>query len=300
MTTSRENAIFARDELDLIVAFAGCSLDEKPGSNWVEHAGSLPDYVCRIAKAVRKTGKTTSQAIAIAIDRVKVWASGKGVDKDTQAKAAKALAEWEALKAKNKARKAKKVAASNTWQGDILVLSDSVSTFNTEVVRRAWRQQTSAWRNKYQQMYPAGGAEPAPTYSFIRELWTDHLIVEAETSGDEALFRVDYEVDADGNVTFGQPVAVEVQYVTVQRDDMVGRQMDDATLRRMVASMPPCNASSTDQVLLSIGSRPSALDLVLSRQVTRPMTATERILAQRTTPALGESSLRNLLTPGTE
>lgn len=27
--------IFHRDELDLIVEFAGCSLDEKPGSNWV-------------------------------------------------------------------------------------------------------------------------------------------------------------------------------------------------------------------------------------------------------------------------
>lgn len=27
--------VFHRTELDLIVAFAGCSLDEKPGSNWV-------------------------------------------------------------------------------------------------------------------------------------------------------------------------------------------------------------------------------------------------------------------------
>jgi hypothetical protein len=27
--------ILHRSELDLIAAFAGCSLDEKPGSNWV-------------------------------------------------------------------------------------------------------------------------------------------------------------------------------------------------------------------------------------------------------------------------
>lgn len=27
--------ILTRSDLDLIVAFAGCSLDEKPGSNWV-------------------------------------------------------------------------------------------------------------------------------------------------------------------------------------------------------------------------------------------------------------------------
>lgn len=86
----------------LIVAFAGCSLDESPGSNWVEKAGGLPEYICEIARAIKKTGKTTSSAIAIAVSRVKVWASGKGVDKDTQAKAAKALAQWEAKRAKAK------------------------------------------------------------------------------------------------------------------------------------------------------------------------------------------------------
>ncbi len=78
--------------------------------SYVQEAGGLPDYICRIAKAVRRTGKTTSQAIAIAVSRVKKWASGAGVDKDTQAKAAKALAEWEKIKAKSKA---KDVKASN-------------------------------------------------------------------------------------------------------------------------------------------------------------------------------------------
>ncbi len=28
----------------LIAAFAGCSLDEKPGSNWVQKEGGLPEY----------------------------------------------------------------------------------------------------------------------------------------------------------------------------------------------------------------------------------------------------------------
>lgn len=97
---------------DLIVAFAGCSLDEKPGSNWVQESGGLPEYVCRVAKAIKKTGKSTSQAIAIAVSRIKTWAAGKGVDKDTQAKAASALAEWEKLKGKSHAKK-DKVAASH-------------------------------------------------------------------------------------------------------------------------------------------------------------------------------------------
>lgn len=106
------------EDHDLIVAFAGCSLDESPGKNWVEGVGGLPSYICEIARAIKKTGKSTSQAIAIAVSRVKVWASGKGVDKDTQAKAAKALAEWESKKAKSHAKSGAKksghaLAASN-------------------------------------------------------------------------------------------------------------------------------------------------------------------------------------------
>jgi hypothetical protein len=76
----------------------------------VQEAGGLPDYICRIARAVKKSGHTTSEAIAIAVSRVKVWASGKGVDKDTQAKAAKALAEWEEKRAKSHTKSGAKKA----------------------------------------------------------------------------------------------------------------------------------------------------------------------------------------------
>jgi hypothetical protein len=101
------------EDQELILAFAGCSLDEKPGKNWVQDAGGLPDYICRVAKGVKKSGKTTSEAIAIAVDRMKVWAAGKGVDKDTQAKAAAALAEWEKLRVKSKTKTAAKDAAKD-------------------------------------------------------------------------------------------------------------------------------------------------------------------------------------------
>ncbi len=33
--SSTQLVLFTRDDLRLIVNFAGCSLDEKPGSNWV-------------------------------------------------------------------------------------------------------------------------------------------------------------------------------------------------------------------------------------------------------------------------
>lgn len=80
------------------------SLDRSPKKNWVEKAGQLPGYIREIARSIEKTGKTLAQAIAIAISRCKVWATGKGVNKDTQAKAAAAIAEWEKLKAKNAAK----------------------------------------------------------------------------------------------------------------------------------------------------------------------------------------------------
>ena len=84
---------------------SSASLDRSPRKNWVENSGELPPYVREIARSIEKTGKTLSQAIAIAISRIKVWAAGGGnVSAKTQAKAAKALAAWESLKAKNKAR----------------------------------------------------------------------------------------------------------------------------------------------------------------------------------------------------
>lgn len=69
-------------------------------TNWVERAGGLPGYIRRIAKhLMADAGMSTSQAIATAVNTVKRWARGGGnVTAATQAKAAKALAEWNAKK----------------------------------------------------------------------------------------------------------------------------------------------------------------------------------------------------------
>jgi hypothetical protein len=117
---------------------SSASLERVPGkNNWIEHAdGELPPYIREIARSVEKTGKTLSQSIAIAISRVKVWAAGgDGVSPKTQAKAAKALAAWESLKAKNKARKGKTVKAS--WTDELQVAADLVqlSTLDALLIR---------------------------------------------------------------------------------------------------------------------------------------------------------------------
>ena len=85
----------------------GESLDRSPKANWVERAGGLPRYINDIAHDLHtERGMTISRAIATAVSKVKKWAAGgDNVKPDTRAKAAAALAEWEKLKVKNKAKK---------------------------------------------------------------------------------------------------------------------------------------------------------------------------------------------------
>lgn len=99
-------------------------LDRSPKKNWVEKAGGLPDYIERIAKHIHyEGGKDISTAISMAISQVRKWAAGgEGVSAKTQALASKALAAWEALKAKNKAKTAVKLTARRI-HAEVLELS---------------------------------------------------------------------------------------------------------------------------------------------------------------------------------
>lgn len=84
-------------------------LNWSPKVNWVEKEGGLPRYIEKVAIGIMKSGKTREQAIPIAISRIKRWAAGlDNVNKDTQAKASAALAQWLAMRAKAKARRNKK------------------------------------------------------------------------------------------------------------------------------------------------------------------------------------------------
>lgn len=93
------------------------SLERRPGKqNWVDHAGGLPDYIERIAKHLHyEKGMSIGHAIATAVNQCRKWAAGKGnVNADTKAKAAKAIAQWEAKKVKSKAKKTAPLKAEGT------------------------------------------------------------------------------------------------------------------------------------------------------------------------------------------
>jgi phage head maturation protease len=86
---------------------SSATLNRSPRKNWVENTGELPPYVREIARSIHnKRGIPLSQAIPIAIAQIKKWArGGDDVNADTRAKATKALAQWEKLKARNAARR---------------------------------------------------------------------------------------------------------------------------------------------------------------------------------------------------
>lgn len=89
-------------------------LPNKPGkTNWVEQAGGLPKYIERIAKHLHsEQGMSEGRAIATAVNVVKRmcatgdtnWPGMQQVSPKSRAQACKAVAEWEAMKVKVKAK----------------------------------------------------------------------------------------------------------------------------------------------------------------------------------------------------
>lgn len=233
--------MFETSDSDLILYMAGCTLARVPGNNnWLEEkqVGGLPEYICRIARAIHRSdaSKTISQVIAIAVSRAKAWAAGGGgVKADTRAKAAKAVAEWEA---KKKAAKTNNKVVKASYSGDITLLL--TSSFNVNDVRRQY-QATLQPRDKY--------GEP---YAYIREMWTDFLIVEEESNNDSKSYKVPYTVDDKGTATFGDRIEVRQTYVELSHPDLQ-TSLTDAQLEK--ATLIPCtqkfNGSLSEMVALS-------------------------------------------------
>jgi len=107
---------------------------------WHHKGMQLPAYIQHIANDLREQrGMGESQAIQMAVGVCKRWAEGGGdVTPETRAKAAAAVAEWEALKAKAKATRSGDVMSTDTgrtgqydadgldesWEGDHSDLPD--------------------------------------------------------------------------------------------------------------------------------------------------------------------------------
>lgn len=210
-------------DIELIeLASSSASLDESPKKNWVENAGGLPPYVRKVARGIMKSGKTKSQAIAIAISRMKKWAAGGGdVDADTRAKAAKAVAQWEATKAKNKGKNLIKATRDD---GLNYLLLSSVGSYNTDMVRRAWDAIERSRRASYESANPRSSDLAAPAsemypYRWVREIWSDYIIVENESRDvDMQFLKFPYTVSG-GDITFGEPTEVKQVWQEVESDD---------------------------------------------------------------------------------
>lgn len=194
--------------------------DTAKKDSWIENVdGELPKYVREVARSIMKTGKTKSQAIAIAISRIKKWAAtGEG---DTKAKATKALAEWESLKGKAKGKKVAKLS-NRTGQMEMLVrpvelIALSGPSYNIDNVRRAYDDMMREARRAARAASPHASYDDYPYY-WVKEVWNTHLIIENADGGSQQLFKVDYTVDSSGNPTFKEPVEVVIEYVEAGKD----------------------------------------------------------------------------------
>jgi hypothetical protein len=219
------------DDLDFAIKLAGCSLATTPGKdNWVDDQGGLPEYICEIARAIKKTGKTTSQAIAIAVSRCKKWAAGgSDVDAKTRAKAAAAVAEWEKKKAAAHAKNVKLARRDHTTgplagTEYILLASPSISSYSMDRIREAFNSKERARRDLIDQANAAlraatGTISSYPTtidndYRYVREVWTDFLIVE-DGKSPQGFIKVPYTVSDDGVISWGTETPAMQEYVDV-------------------------------------------------------------------------------------
>lgn len=76
------------------------SRDRSPRENWVDRAGGMPKYIRMVRNALMREGHPIGKATAMAVNAIKRWAKGgDNVTPKVQAAAAKALAEWEKMKA---------------------------------------------------------------------------------------------------------------------------------------------------------------------------------------------------------
>lgn len=223
--------MFEHADEALVLYLARCTLAKKAGrNNWVEEEAvdGLPEYICRIARAIHRDGShSVSQSIAIAVSRAKAWATGAGgVTAKTRAKAAKAVAEWEAKK--KAAKLDNKVKASNR---DVVL---NLSSYNVESIRR-----------QYPTASPGSSA-----YRWVREIWNDHLIVELEQEGTPTkLFKVAYTVDEFGNATFGDEVEVRVVYSEMSEKSLQ-TNLTDAQLE--LGTLIPCTVKDNMTLLASV------------------------------------------------
>lgn len=158
------------------------------GKNWVTKVGGLPGYIREIAHALIRAGHPESESIQIAIGRCQAWARGQGnVSAATRAKAAAAIAEWEAKKGASRAKTAgaKLSSTRRAAQREILMASPTAAVRKTAAKQgKALPDGSFPIRNRsdlVKAIHLAGNAkDPAKARAFIcrraKALGLDSLI----------------------------------------------------------------------------------------------------------------------------
>jgi phage head maturation protease len=197
------------DDWDAESKRMGTGLDRSPKKNWVENTGRLPAYIEEIAKSIHeKRGLPLEQAIPIAIATVKKWAAGGGdVEPDTRAKAAKAVSEWEALKARNAARE----------KG----ISEDMESAHFPHLPGTYEELREALRDSAAKALSA--LSTGVTHVEVMGTWPDRAVVTAYRGDGKALsYELDYTAYSDGEkslqVEVGEPAPVELT-VSVDGND---------------------------------------------------------------------------------
>jgi hypothetical protein len=189
------------------------------GDNWVTQGGGLDPFLRAIAHSLIRNGHSKSQAIALAIGSVRRWAAGGGnVTPKTRAKAVKALASWEALKAKAKAKPNVK-SDGDSYERQVEEVSGTADRKSIDVP--FFQGSNEELRALIQSALTAsvksgefeGDAVIVATYDA-------YAIVSVYSGIGNTAYKVDFDYDPDsGVVELGQVQPVRINAATVDAGD---------------------------------------------------------------------------------
>lgn len=209
------------------------SLNRSPRKNWVENAGELPGYIREIARSIsEKRGVPLERAIPIAIATVKKWArGGDNVTAETRTKAAKAVAEWEKLKARNAARKKVADVESDVKTAERPSLPEEIESTLFPHLPGTYEELRAQIQAEAAKAFARSFAEANVALSHVEVMgtWPDHAVVTAYGDGKATTYEVPYSVTVGDEatpetVTLAEPEPVELR-VTVDGAEEDGEKM---------------------------------------------------------------------------
>lgn len=192
--------------------------------NWVDQVGGLPTYVREIAHALIRAGHDESGAIRLAVGAVKRWAAGgDDVNADTRAKAAAAVADWEAKKA---AAHADNVIESKTAAQVVTELAPATKDMETKMhptrngqpaFEETLDKVRSAVRAKYGDDAPKSEKGDAPcSWVTVDATFPDSVVftILSDDGAKVGTYTAPWSATPDGTVTVGDKAPARVAVVS--------------------------------------------------------------------------------------